>query len=390
MTDSVSFKVSPLQKLFPLVLMVIGGGAAIAGIVVWPQRTWQAILINGFYCLSLPVMGTLFIATQRLTGARWSASLRRAPEALMAALPAAGAIMLTLFFGLRWIYPWARQGAFSGASALEGKVQYLQTYAVVARSVVSLTLWIVFAWLFRRTSLAQDQDPSLIHHKRLNRLAGVFVMVFALTFTFSSFDWLVSLDLRWFSTMFAVYVFAGCFVQGLAAITLIVVSLRRSNLLKGFISKDQLHDLGKLLFAFSTFWAYIWFCQYLLIWYANLPDEIPPYVKMTTGAWLPLFLANFVVNWAVPFVVLLSERAKRNENTLTMIAVVLLCGHWLDLYLLIMPSLRGAPALGALDVLIAAGCLGLVCSIVFRALARAPLVPVNDPFLIDSLSVEHS
>jgi hypothetical protein len=330
------------------------------------------------------VMGVVFIAMQRVSGARWSASLRRVPEAMMSALPAAAAIMLVLFAGRRWIYPWARGEELAG-----GRARYLQPRAILAREVLVLALWIVFAALFRRTSLEQDRDPRIVHHQRLNKLAAAFLVLFALTFTFGSFDWLLSVDTQWFSTMFAVYVFAGCFVQGLAAITLIVVSLRRTDLLRAFIRPEQLHDLGKMLFAFSTFWAYIWFCQYLLIWYANLPDEIPPYVRMTSGRWLPLFLVNVVVNWAVPFVALLSARAKRNETVLRIVSVVLLAGHWLDLYLLVMPSLRSAPAVGVLDVLIAAGCLGLFSLIVAGALARAPLVPVNDPFLIDSLRLEH-
>jgi hypothetical protein len=389
-TAGIRFAASARQKLVLRILMAIGGGAAIAGILLAPERAWPAVLINGFYCLSLSLMGALFITTQRLAGARWSASLRRIPEALMAALPATACIMLTLFLGRHWIYPWSRPGAFAGVPAIAGKIRYLQPSAVFARTLIALALWTVLFWLFRRTSLAQDGDARLLHHFRLNRLAAIFAVVFPVTFTLGAFDWLLSVDPHWFSTMFAVYVFAGCFVQGLAAITLIVVSLRSTELLKAFISKDQLHDLGRLLFAFSTLWAYIWFCQYLLIWYSNLPDEISPYVKTTAGRWLPLFAANVVVNWVVPFAVLLPARAKRSEAVLKAVCVILLCGHWLDLYLLVMPSFREAPALGILDVLIAAGCLGLFCSFVIRALARAPLVPVNDPFLIDSLRLEHS
>jgi hypothetical protein len=181
--------------------------------------------------------------------------------------------------------------------------------------------------------------------------------------------------------MYAVYVFAGTFVQGIAAVTLAIVVLKEHGPLRDSVSDHQLHDLGKMLFAFSTFWAYIWVCQYLLIWYGNIPDEVTHYVARTNGPWLFLFALNLIANWVAPFLVLLSVRAKCTTRVLKVIAVLLLGGHWLDLYLLATPSIWSTPKFGLLEITIAAGYLALIFLVFTRSLGQAPMVPVHDPIL---------
>ena len=371
------------NQYIAIALVVMGAAAAVYGVMAIPERTWPNLLLNGFFFSSLSLSAVFFLATQRLAGARWSACLRRIPEAFLPALPVAAALMLAVYFGWRTLYPWSRAGAFAHESAIAGRAHYLQAPWVLARMAVVLIAWVFFARLFRRASFHQDRHPelSLALHHRMNRYSALFVLVFAVSFTLVVFDWVISLDPDWFSTMFAVYVFAGTFVQGIAAITLAVTAQRDAPLLRTFITPHRLHDLGKMLFAFSTFWAYIWVCQYLLIWYGNLPDEISHYLKRTQGPWLYLFALNLIVNWIIPFLVLLPVRAKRNAQVLRLISILLLAGHWLDLYLLIMPETWSAPKIGVIEVVITAGYVALLYLIFMRSLKQAPLVPLNDPII---------
>src|SRR5262249_30624224 len=271
------------HRIVMWVLVVAGAGAALLGLRSDPERTWANLLLNGFYVTSLALSAMFFLATQRAAGARWSAGLRRIPEAFMLALPFASCLMLTVFLGRGTLYTWGRLDGLAGETAFAGKVEYLQPPLVFARAVIALSLWTAFACSLRRISLEQDRDPnqSLSLDRRLSRYSVLFLPLFAGTFTWSVFDWLASLEPQWFSTMFAVYVFSGTFVQGIAAVTLATVLLRERGLLGQVVSEDQLHDLGKMLFAFVTFWAYIWVCQYLLIWYGNIPEEISHYLIRT-------------------------------------------------------------------------------------------------------------
>jgi hypothetical protein len=357
--------------------------AAMFGIAYAPERAWPNLLLNGFYFASLGVSAIFFLSAQRLTGARWSASLRRIPEAFALVMPLAAALMLLVLFGMPTLYPWSHAGSFAGAPEIAGRMRYLKVPWMCVRVTIALFLWILFAWLFRRASLEQDKHPrkSLLFHHRLTRYAAFFIPIFAITFSWSVFDWLLSLDSQWFSTMFAVYVFAGTFVQGIAAVTLATIMLKERGVLRGAVNEHQLHDLGKMLFAFSTFWAYIWTCQYLLIWYGNIPDEVTHYLKRTNGGWVFLFALNLILNWIVPFCLLLSVRAKRSRPVLKTVCILLLVGHWLDLYLLIMPSVWSQPKFGPFEVAIAAGYVALLYLLFVRNLSRAPLVPVHDPVL---------
>jgi hypothetical protein len=278
------------------------------------------------------------------------------------------ALLVTMAFGGGTLYPWA--GASSQA--------YLRPAFVFTRTALVLIAWGALAYAIRRASLRED-------HRRLVICSALFAVIFAVTFSIASVDWIMSLEPRWSSTIFAVYVFAGLFVSGIAAVTLIVIFLRESGPLREIVTEHHLHDLGKLLFAFSIFWAYIWVSQYLLIWYGNLPDEIPYYVRRTTHGWLDWFLVNPLINWAIPFLVLLPWASKRNPRVLGAVCVLILVGHYLDLYLLIAPDVLPAPAIGPLELIVPIGYVALFVWLTRRALAQAPLLPRRDPYFVESL-----
>ncbi len=210
-----------------------------------------------------------------------------------------------------------------------------------------------------------------------------------MTFTLSSVDWVMSLEPLWYSTIFAFYNFAGVLLSGLAALILTVLWLERSGPLRGVLTGEHLHDLGKLLFAFSSFWMYIWFSQYMLIWYANVPEETAYFVRRVHGFWLPLLLASLALNWLVPFGMLLRRDAKRRRSILGAVAATVLVGRWVDLYLMIFPSVVGdTPRIGIWEIGVTAGGVGVFSLALAWILKSAPAVPVGDPQLADSLRIE--
>jgi len=368
---------------FAFGVALIGMAAAAIALVLDPVRAWSQLLLDTFYLLSVSLAALLFLAIHFLSAARWSACLRRIPEALMATLPAAAVLMLSLTVLRAAIVP----SRHTEPVASSAKAFYLSMPFMAARAAVVLGVWVWLASLVRRASLFEDADGSAINRERMKRYSAIATVVFAITFSIASVDWLMSLDSHWVSTLFAVYLFGGLLVHGIAAVTLVAAVIHSSDS-RAFVTSDHLHDLGRLLFGFTTFWAYLWFSQYLLIWYGNIPEEATHYVTRTSGAWLPLFWANLIVNWVVPFLVLLPRTTKRDARVLIAMALTLLAGRWLDLYLVILPETTARPQFGLVEIATALGTAGLLIGFTIRALSAAPLVPVNDPFLAASL--EHS
>jgi len=247
-------------------------------------------------------------------------------------------------------------------------------------------LWLLFTKTILKTSRLQDDTRDPAATTKNARLSVIFLLVFGVTFWLASFDWMMSLEPHWSSTIFGIYNFAGMFSSGLAVIILLVVWLRGAGPLRDFVTDEHLHDLGKLLFGFSTFWMYIWFSQYMLIWYANIPEETVHYVKRQQQFWMPLFILNMILNWVVPFVALLPKRTKRTGNLLAKVAAVVLLGRWLDLYLMVQPAPGGPnPQFGLWEAAAMAGTFALFLLVFVRAVRSAPPVPLGDLRLTESL-----
>ncbi|MGE5571361.1 MAG: hypothetical protein ACM3S5_20195 [Rhodospirillales bacterium] len=369
------------QNRFLGALILAGVVTSAAGVVLATTRAWTALLMAGYLLATFGLAGLVFIATQYASGAGWSIAFRRVPEAMTAVFPLGAALLAAVFLAHPSIYPWT-------SHAPHGFFQqfWLTRPFFLARAAVYMIVWLAFAVAIVRTSRRQDSDGRVGHTRRNVRLSVAFLAAFALTFSLASFDWIMSLDPGWTSNIFAIYNFAGLFSGGLALLILLVLYERRAGPLRDFVNEEHLHDLGKLLFAFSTFWMYIWFSQYMLIWYANISEETTYYIARLRNAWAPLFLVNMILNWAIPFAVLLPRGTKRSPRALGRVAAVVLAGRVLDVYLMVAPPLHGAnPKLGIWEIGALAGAAGAALLAYRRAMNLAAPVPLNDPYLEESL-----
>ena len=366
-------------------LTAIGGLTLFGGLYFAPQRTWLNLLLISYYLLGLALAGAVWITLQYVSGAHWSTALRRVPEAMASLLPFAAVGILAVLILKPSLYPWI-SGLPADGGAIGFKQAWLNLPFFRLRAIFYLVGWLAFIWALLRISRAQDANGDLKHTRSSSRISAAFLVFFGVTFCLASFDWIMSLEPEWYSTIFGFYNFAGLFVSGLAALALLLVWLQRNSPMRTVITQQHLHDLGKLLFGFSTFWAYLWFSQYMLIWYANLPEETVYYVQRLHGFWQPLFVLNLFLNWVIPFFALLPRLNKQRPGVLVRVSIILLVGRWLDLYLMIMPPFSGGkPHINLWEIGMAAGLVGIFVLGMLAALRKAPLVPVRDPYLAESL-----
>jgi len=373
------------QKVL-FMMLGIGTIGFVAGLYFDSARTWASVLQNAFFFLTLSLGALVFVAINRVANAGWDTAIRRIPEAMLTYLPFGALAMLALFFG--------REDVYQGLEAIYGyngkpmvfKNTWLSTPFFFGRMAVFLGIWTLLAFLIRRESRKQDQDGSLVHTRNLKRYAAIFLAVFGVTFTLASFDWLMSIEPLFYSTIYAFYVISGLLLSGFAAITVLTIVLFRRGLLPA-VSEHHLHNLGKLVFGFSTFWAYIWLCQYLLIYYANLPEETIYYIRrMQTPGWKFLFFANIFLNWLIPFALLLPRSAKQKSLWLLVACAIVLFGHWIDLYVMIFPAFDYSVIPTVFDVALGFGFAALFLLNFASGLRNAALVPHRDPYLVESLS----
>lgn len=356
------------------------GGAALlgAGIATTPAETLPGMLAAALFGLSVTIGAAVFVAVSGVSGARWWLPLRPHASALMSLLPLPGALLLAAFLpGLGALYPWAsgEAGHFGPTKSL-----WLSGPFFLARAIVILLVWTGLTRLLASRLAAADRDGA--RKAAFTRASALFLVVLAPTLSIALFDWAMSLEPRWFSTMYGLYGFSGAFLSGIAAITALAVVRSRRN---GGVSPERLHDLGKLLFAFSFFWAYIWFCQYLLVWYANLPEETPHYLARLHGGWAPLFWLVPILTFGVPFAALLGAGPKRSPSILLQSSLAVLAGRWLDSWILVGPASSPVPAFPSWYLVVTAILLGAAAALLARrgraetvdAAARAPLPGVR-------------
>lgn len=382
-----------------LALAVIGAiGVAIAW-VMNPSQLYHSYLTSWTSVWST-LMGVMFLVMLLyMFDAGWSTVVRRPAEQMLVAMPVLLALAIPVVIG-----------SFSGSlqhwvamdpaedHLLHVKQWYLNKPFMAVRFVVYAVLWLWLAYVLRRNSLRQDRDGASRWTISSRRWSAAGLVLGALTGSLCAFDLMMSLDHHWFSTVFAVYVLWGGIFSGTCVVALIAISLRR-RLLHDYIGSDQLHDLGKLVFAFSVFWAYIAFSQYFLIWYANIPEETVYYLKRWRGitgeqdaSWWIISLIMPALRFVIPFVVLMSANVKRNPRSLGVMCVILLFAHWLDHYWMIQPERTPAgPPLGYIwmDLSAMALIVGACAAVYFSYLRRSSLVPVMDPRLVEALSAEH-
>jgi NNP family nitrate/nitrite transporter-like MFS transporter len=364
-------------------------GVGVLGFVIGFQldsdRMWASFLLNAFLFLTLSLGAVVFISINRVANAGWDTAIRRVPEAMSSYLPLGSLLMLAVFFGRHSLYEGLHTFFGYANEPMTFKNAWLSAPFFFGRMATFLGLWVLLAWLIKRESTRQDQDGDLRHTNRLKKFSAIFLAVFGLTFTFASFDWLMTIEPLFYSTIYAFYVISGLLLSGFASITLLTILLQRRGLLPQ-ANEHHLHSLGKLVFGFSTFWAYIWLCQYLLIYYANLPEETIYYLRrLQTPGWKTLFFANILLNWLIPFALLLPRSAKKGGGWLVTACVVVLVGHWVDLYVMIFPSLEHDVLLGFVDVAMTMGFASLFIQSFIGGLRRSALVPQNDPYLEESL-----
>jgi hypothetical protein len=377
-----------------MALMAIGLIALVFGFVSNPHGAWPALLFNTYFYLGISVFAVFFVALQYVAEAGWSIVLKRVPEAIMGALPFFSLIMLVIMLAaiMHWnhIYHWLHEGIMDPASdhydsIIAGKEAYLNATFFIIRTIIYLLGWNFFARKLRALSVLEDKEGGTsIHFKGVSTSAW-FMVFFAVTSAMASWDWIMSIDTHWFSTIFGWYIFAEWSAIGFTTIFLFTLYLKRKGYLND-VNENHIHDLGKWIFAFSLVWTYMWFSQFMLIWYANIPEEVTYYTaRLEVENYKFLFWFSMLINFLFPIILLMSRDAKRNNSRLIFVSCVILVGHWLNSYLLVAPGTLGPHGhIGFTEIGMGLGFAGLLIYLTLNTLTKAPLETKNHPFLDES------
>src|SRR5438445_806385 len=373
---------------------VMGAAAALLGAVgcailgpANPKQFFFSWLVSFLFFLSLSLGALFFVLIQYASQGGWGIVLRRIGEITFAMVPVMAALFLPVVLGRHDLYSWTVPGAAEHDALLRWKAPYLNVPFFLMRAAFYFLSWSVIAVLYYRGSRGQDATGDPRVSARLRRLAGPAIIVLALTQTFASVDWIASLTPHWYSTMFGVYFFAGSFVGFIALLSVVAPAMRGAGLLDTVINAEHLQDIGKFLFAFTAFWAYIAFSQFFLIWYGNLPEETFWYKVRIQGSWMPVSRLLMAGHFGVPFFYLMGRTVKRKNVTLAVGGAWVLAMHFVDLYWQVMPTLHPEgfrpSVLDAAAFFAVGGCFAAAAGWLMR---RQALVPIRDPRLAESLA----
>ena len=379
--------VSSKIKTVSAICMFVGLAAFVILLINDKSRAWHAYLIGFFYFTSLALGGLFFSAVQHMVKAGWSVNVRRLSESLTSFLPFAfGAAIVMFIFGASDLYSWMDPELAKTDRLIHHKSSYLNGTFFGVRIVVFFILWLLFSKVIVGRSLKQDETGDVNITHKLVGWSVAFMLVFALSYSLFSVDTMMSLEPHWFSTIFGIYAFAGLFQSTMAVMILMCVYLIKKGKLKNFVNENHLHDLGKFMCAFVVFWAYIAFSQYMLIWYANLPEETLFYVPRTQGGWALVSVALILFKFIVPFLALLSRRAKRNMSMLSAVAILVLVMQFVDMFWIVYPVFDEEHVrLGLGEVGVFLGFAGVFIYTVTRFLSQHALVPYKDPRIAESM-----
>ncbi len=404
MSTKENFLVPKKYNTIAFALMAIGVIAVIALYIVagskqdeYKQaRFWGSLLQNSVYFLLVVNAAMFFICATTLAWGGWQMAFRRVPEAISACVPVVGTIaaviLLAIVFGDNHkIYHWTDTHHVHDDPILDHKKGFLNKGFFATVTVLTVVLWSVLGWKMRKLSRSLDNNPITTVEGRKKYMwkntiwAALYVVVFSLTIMSSvPWLWLMSIDAHWYSTMYSWYTFASTWVAGLALITLFIIYLKNNGYLEQ-TNKEHLHDMGKFMFAFSIFWTYLWYSQFMLIWYANIPEETIYFTPRATGAYSGIFWLMFIINFLAPLLILMSRDSKRNYTTIAFMALLIIFGHWLDFFQMVFPAHQKEVPMILYDFGIALGFVGIIMFVTGRALSKAPLVAKNHPLTKESL-----
>lgn len=394
------FKITNKAKTLTLVLMVVGvlftgiGIAMNSGAENLGQRFLVSGLSNSFYFFAIGLGALFFLALQYATETGWYASVKRVIEAVAGWLPyGIGFMVLMLLVASLthgghvyiWMDPaYSTEGGEHYDSIIAGKGAYLNMIFFWIRTVAYMAIYYIFWNGYRKRSLEEDRVGGTDLHFTNYKKGALFLVFFAVFSSTSSWDWIMSIDVHWFSTLFGWYTFAGMWCTTMVVLVMLTLYLKKLGYLPK-VNDSHIHDLGKWTFATSFLWSYLWFSQYMLIWYANIPEETTYYINRIEN-FKVLYFGMFFINFAFPMLILMSRDAKRNAGILTFVGLIILGGHWVDVWLMFAGGSMGATAcIGLIEVGVLLLLAGLFIRVILTNLTKAPLTPVNHPFLDESI-----